>query len=1125
MKKSKDWKLLYGRRCREGVRKMLVFTFSLIAISLQSMATAYSQVGKVSFEVENATLAEIIPIIERSTNYTFLYQDEQVERVKNLTFRFTDEDLRVVLEKCLEGTNLTYRIEDNTIILKAGEPKPEASLPQVQERKLTGKVTDEAGVPLPGVTVVIEGTTVGTATDADGNYVLNCPEQEGLALVFSFVGMEVQRVVVGDRTELNVVMEAEVTEIDEVVVTGIYTRNKESFTGSSKTYSEKELKMMGNTNVLRSLRTLDPSFAIMENNLMGSDPNTLPDINVRGTTSIAGLEQEYGQDPNQPLFILDGFESTLATINNLSMDRVASITILKDAAATAIYGSKAANGVIVVETKAPKPGTLQVNYNGNLNLSFADLTDYNLMNSSEKLEFEKLAGYYGDLDANGDIISEGYAQTYYSRLAEVRRGVDTYWMSEPLRFAVSHSHDLFVEGGDDRMRYGLGFNYNKTQGVMKGSDRDVLNGNLRLIYRYKTLAFTNYMNVDYSFATRENIAFSQFSRANPYYRKTNEYGEAPMILQSYGSGTSMEYMYNPLYDMQQNSFDETKAFGFRNNFEIDWRIISTLRLRGRFSISKTVTRGEVFRSPHLSEFYNRADDESGSYAETNSDVVSYDGDINLTYGQLLKEKHMVNAVVGMQLSSSANESSSYTVYGFTDDRIPNPAYSSGFREGAHPTYSNSKSRSASYYLNGGYAFDERYLLDFNLRADGSSVFGVDNKFSTTWAIGIGWNVHNEAFLENSAVVNYLKLRYSIGNPGNQNFSTHMSSNMYNYISNFTNPFGLGTYISSYGNPHLEWQKTIDQNYGIDVELFDSRLNLTFDYFTKDTDPLLVDITLPASTGTTSIPSNLGSQKTKGYTFSANVVLWRRDNLQWRLNANGSHYNYEYQDIGNSLDRYNQQNQQNEANGTISSTNMKRYYDGGSPSDLWAVRSAGIDPVTGREIFIKKDGTQTFTHDTEDEVVVGCSDPDLEGIIGTSFYWKGLSVSVNFRYRFGGQIFLSTLYEKVENITETEIRYNQDKRALYDRWQKPGDIAKYKSISLSESTPMSSRFIANENTLSGESISITYETSAKWLKRIGASSMTFGGYMNDIFYSSSVTNERGLDYPFARSISFSLGLRF
>ena len=278
MKKSKDWKLFAGRRCREKGRKALVFTFSLIFFSWQAMANAYSQVGKISFEVRNASLAEIIPLIERSTNYTFLYQDEQVERVKNLTFRFTDEDLRVVLEKCLAGTGLTYQIADNTIVLKGKDADASPALPQVQEHKVSGKVTDESGAPLPGVTVVIEGTTVGTATNADGYYTLNCPEQRGLALVFSFVGMEVQRVVVGDRMEVNVVMSPDVAEIDEVVVTGIYTRNKESFTGSSKTYSEKELKMMGNTNVLRSLRTLDPSFAIMENNLMGSDPNTLPDI-------------------------------------------------------------------------------------------------------------------------------------------------------------------------------------------------------------------------------------------------------------------------------------------------------------------------------------------------------------------------------------------------------------------------------------------------------------------------------------------------------------------------------------------------------------------------------------------------------------------------------------------------------------------------------------------------------------------------------------------------------------------------------------------------------------------------------------------------------------------------------
>ena len=988
---------------------------------------------------------------------------------------------------------------------------------------ITGKVTDRDSMPLPGVAVVIEGTTVGTSTDPDGNYTLTTARTDNMTLVFSFVGMKTVKETVGQRTTINVVLASESQNIDEVVVTGIYTRNKESFTGSSKTYTSKDLKMVGNTNVLRSLRTLDPSFAIVDNNLMGSDPNTLPEINVRGTTSIAAMSQEYDQDPNQPLFILDGFESTLETINNLSMDRVASITILKDAAATAIYGSKAANGVIVVETKAPEPGTLRVNYNGNLNLSFADLSDYNLMNAEEKLEFERLAGRYGTLDANRDVADEGYLELYNSRLAEIRRGVDTYWMSEPLRFAVSHSHDLFVEGGDDRMRYGLGFNYNKTQGVMKGSDRDVLNGNVRLIYRYKTLAFTNYMNVDYSIEQREKVAFSEFSRANPYYRKTNEYGEAEPILEVIDE-SSNDYVYNPLYDMQQNSMDETRTFGFRNNFEIDWRIISTLRARARFSISKSVSDAVVFYSPHLTRYYTTDDDQKGYYSKTNTDNVSYDGDINFTYGQLFKEKHMVNAVLGMQISSTQAKSSGFSVEGFSDDRIINPAHSSGYPNGGTPDYSNSKSRSASYYLNGGYAYDERYLLDFNLRADGSSVFGVDNKFSTTWAVGLGWNIHNEKFMENVSFINFLKLRYSIGNPGNQNFSTYMSSNMYGYLSS-TNPFGLGVYLNSYGNPDLDWQKTRDQNFGIDVELFNSRVNLTFDYFTKDTDPLLVNITLPVSTGTNTIPQNLGSQKTRGYTFSANFFVLRGEDWSWRINANGSHYHYEYQDIGNQLDRYNEQNREDEANGEISSTNMKRYYDGGSPSDLWAVRSAGIDPATGREIFIKKDGTQTFVWDSEDEVVVGSSDPDLEGVIGTSFYWKGLSVSLNFRYRFGGQIFLSTLFNKVENISEDDLQYNQDKRALYERWQKPGDVAKYKGISLTESTEMSSRFVADDNTLSGESISISYETTAKWLRHIGASSLTFSGYMNDIFYSSSVTNERGLDYPYARSISFSLGLRF
>ena len=488
----------------------------------------------------------------------------------------------------------------------------------------------------------------------------------------------------------------------------------------------------------------------------------------------------------------------------------------------------------------------------------------------------------------------------------------------------------------------------------------------------------------------------------------------------------------------------------------------------------------------------------------------------MTYAKLFNEVHMVNAVGGIRLASSKSQSSGYETIGFIDDRYSNPSFSSGYPTGSKPSYFTSEKRSASYYLNAGYAYDDRYLLDVNLRSDGSSVFGLSQQFTTTWAIGLAWNMHKEDFFQNQNWLNLLKLRFSIGNPGNQNFDAYISMNVYKYATSYPNPFGVSAIVSTWGNDNLDWQKTIDQNYGIDLAFLNNRLKVTVDYFYKNTDPLLVYVQTPTSTGTSTVPMNLGKQVSQGLTSTLNYMILQRENMSWNFNFNARHITYEYRNIGNALDKFNQENR---------SSNLVRYYDGGSPSDLWAVRSAGIDPASGREIFIKKDGTQTFEHDYADEVVVGNSDPKVEGVIGTSFYYKGFSASINLRYRLGGQIFLSTLYDKVENISKNALQYNQDKRALYDRWQKPGDVSKYKAISLTDVTPMSSRFIADEKTLSGESISFGYETQAKWLHRIGASSMTIRGYMNDIFRVSTVKNERGLDYPFARAVAFSLGLTF
>ena len=1083
----------FFRRIHGNFLLMMRLTMLFLLMTFVSLtATALGQ--RTTIKLDNVDLQVAFNEIKQKMGYTFVYNDQVVKNVGKVSVNVTSSDIKYILAKCLEGTSLDFYIEDNIVVIKS-----KAEQARETERKpvtVKGKVVDEKKQPLPGVTVLLKGTTLGVTTGGEGDFSIVITDTTKAELVFSFIGMVSQTIPYKSvpKGEWTIVLKDDVQEMDEVVVTGIYSRKKESFTGSSTTYTAKELKTIGNQNVLQSLKTMDPSFAIVENNQFGSDPNRLPDINVRGKTSVIGLTQEYEVDPNQPLFILDGFETTLKTISDLSMDRVQSITVLKDAAATAIYGSKAANGVVVVETKAPAPGTLRLTYNGNLNLSFADLSDYNLMNSKEKLEFERLAGYYGDLDANGEIESEYYQRLYYQRLAEVKRGVDTYWMSEPLRFATSHSHNLFAEGGDDRMRYGLGFSYNKTQGVMKGSDRDVINGNVQLLYRYKSLSFKNYLNLDYSMSSREKVAFSKFSQANPYHRKKNEDGVVEQVLEIYtdSDANSPTYLqelknYNPLYDMTLGSSDETSSFGFTNNFEIDWQVFDGLRAKGRFSISKSTDRGEVFKSPNASDYAETASTERGSYRETRDENLSYDGDLNVTYAKLFNEVHMVNAVGGIRLASSKSQSSGYESIGFIDDRYSNPSFSSGYPTGGKPSYFTSEKRSASYYLNAGYAYDDRYLLDVNLRSDGSSVFGLSQQFTTTWAIGLAWNVHKEDFFQNQNWLNFLKLRFSIGNPGNQNFDAYISMNVYKYATGYPNPFGVSAIVSTWGNNDLDWQKTIDQNYGIDLAFLNNRLKVTVDYFYKNTDPLLVYVQTPTSTGTSTVPMNLGKQVSQGLTATLNYMILQQENMSWNFNFNARHITYEYRNIGTALDKFNQENR---------SSNLVRYYDGGSPSDLWAVRSAGIDPASGREIFIKKDGTQTFEHDYADEVVVGNSDPKVEGVIGTSFYYKGFSASVNLRYRLGGQIFMSTLYDKVENISENALQYNQDKRALYDRWQKPGDVSKYKSISLTDATPMSSRFIADENTLSGESISFGYETQAKWLHRIGASSMTIRGYMND-----------------------------
>ena len=987
---------------------------------------------------------------------------------------------------------------------------------------LSGKVVDSAdGYPLIGVSVSIAGTRQGTVTDLDGLYELKVPKRQ-CEVLFSYVGYD-DKVIAYNLKNASafskVVMFTNVTQLADVVVTGVYERKKESFTGASATFKTDELKAVGTSNILQSLSTLDPSFKMMESSQFGSNPNVMPDIEIRGKTSVAGLKEEYGTDPNQPLFILDGFETSLETIMNLNMNRVASVTILKDAASTAIYGSKASNGVVVIETKAPARGRLQLSYKGDYGISLADLSDYNLMNSREKLEFETLAGVYKD--NTGDPFAQIRLDDLRNqRMLEIERGVDTYWLSEPIRPGFTHKHNIYAEGGEDKIRYGIGLSLGNVDGVMENSGRQTLEGNVDLIYRTGKFQFSNKLSINWLDVSNPTVSFAEYAYANPYYRKYNDDGSISKYLYYPEEGVDDYPVSNPLWNAHLNNWDVAAGFGFTNNFIFEWFVTKSLRLRAKFGLTKQDDDEQTRLSPQHSQFDDMGETEKGLYSHTQIKEMIYEGDAAVTFGKLLADKHMVNAVGGFNFSNNHRQIYGYSAVGFTDDQFDAPSFANSYPSGGSPNYNESLKRAASFYLNGGYAYAERYLLDFNYRLDGASMFGTGNRFRNTWSVGAGWNIHKEPFISSSDVFSLLKLRGSVGNPGNQNFSAYQAFSTYKFNGWMTNIFGTGVILNALGNTGLSWQETTNYDLGMDLTFWGERINATFDYYWKYTDPLLAVITTPGSMGVTSVAMNAGSQKTRGWeaTLRVSPVYRPSEGIMWNISLNATSSRSEYADIGNSFSALNE-------SGKASLVGTTRYYDGGSPTAIWAVRSAGIDPATGKELFIKKDGTYSFTYDVNDEVVVGDIQPKVEGLLGTSLYFKGLSIGCYLRYRWGGQVFNSSLFQKVENIGTQEIYNNQDKRALYDRWSENNREAYFKGISLVQRTEKSSRFVMDDNSLVGESFNIGYEFPDRIVRRMRLGALNVQLTSSDLFRATSVRVERGIDYPFARTVTMSVGITF
>lgn len=1004
---------------------------------------------------------------------------------------------------------------------------------QQGSRIISGTVLDENGEPLPGAHVMQkkinkDDSQAAVVVDVNGKFMITVPASTK-ELEVSYMGYDTQVVALTTAKNYEIKLRPSSEVMDEVIVTGAFTRKANTYTGSVTTVKGDELLRVGNANLLSSLSNIDPSFVKIDNLSAGSNPNAMPDYQMRGQTGFADLKGEYQSNPNQPLFILDGFETDLTKIMDLDMNMVASVTLLKDATAKAIYGSKAANGVIVVETKRPEAGRLKVTYNGSLNVEMPDLTSYDLCNSTEKLQAEKMAGIYTSDNAVQQINLE---KIYQNKLNEVLAGVNTDWTAQPTRTGIGQKHAVYLEGGDQYMLYGVDLSYNNIQGVMKGSDRTTFQGGVTLSYRIKNFQFRNKLSVTYNEANDSPYgSFYTYTIMNPYSRLYDEKGH---LIQSYEYETGGSVTTNPIWNSTINTVNLTKYTDITNNFYVEWNPLSNLKLTGRLGLTKKTTSIDDFKPASHTDFVNYAGDDlyrKGSYMKSEGDNFNINGDLGVSYSLQLK-KHLLFVNGQLNFTNYTYNTAVMRAEGFPNDNMNHISFGVQYDSSTgKPTGTEGISRSIGGIASLNYSYDDRYLFDANYRLTGSSEFGANNRWGSFWSLGAGWNIHNESFLKDNEYINLLKLRVSTGYTGSQGFSTYEAMATLKYYGSKSYNGYIGSYLVGLANPDLRWQKKMDNSFGIDFTLFKNRLNGRFDYYTATTKGMLTDITVPPSTGFYSYRENMGETENKGYEAYLNFRAFDHKASKSYVNvfASVARNKNKIKAISNSLKKFNedQDANKNQADNSTAKTDITtpsvRFEEGQSMSAIWAVPSLGIDPQNGKEIYVKKDGTVTYQWDSRDQVVCGDTQPEFTGNFGFNSEIKGFGVSATFSYRLGGQIYNQTLVDKVENAS---IYYNVDRRVFTDRWQKAGDMALYKSIADKSYTRPTSRFVEDNNTLTLSSVNLYYDfRHCKFMKNSFLERLKVSAYMNDIFVISSVKTERGTSYPFARTVSFAVQATF
>jgi len=1094
----------------------------------------------VNIENRNATLSEVFEQVKRQTSLSVIYSNDDITHVERKDYMIRNATLSEAMSQALEGTDLEYELSNNVIIIRQMQPQTSASQQAVTVVK--GKVVDETGAPMAGASIAVIGTSLGANAGLNGEFEIRVPVGTASPrLRISYIGYEMQEVVYkGETITISLAPDVKLMQA-AVVTTGIFDRRSESYTAAVSTVTKDQLERVDNRNMLQALKSIDASFQMLENIDFGSDPNRLPDIQMRGSSNFSEMRDRYQASPNQPLFIVDGFETSLTRVLDMDMNRVASITMLKDATAKALYGSKGANGVVVIETVLPEMGRLRASYSGDFTINAPDLTSYDLCNAAEKLEVERLARMYVGTSASSQ---QDQNQRYAYYLNDVLRGVDTYWLSVPLRTGYGHKHSLFLEGGDQAVRYGINFSYNKNPGVMKGSDRENISGEMSIQYRYGKFIFRDQLQVAFNKANNSPYgSYNEYSRLNPYWRMYNDDGSVREVFTNYTLTNSQGStpIYNPLINATLNTKNGSSYMDVVNNLYCEWMAFTGMRFKGRFGLVSNREDDETFLPrDHTSfrniqvgsdEYFNR-----GSYRMGNGKRFDYNFDVSANYSINLSN-HQIYANAQYSVSEKKSEMIYFMAQGFANNRMDYITQAKQYPATGRPTGSESLTREMSVVGSVNYSYDNRYLFDANIRNNASSLFGKDNPWSSYWSLGVGWNMHKEKFMSDLTWMDRLRLRLTTGVSGSQNFASYQAIATYSFNQIVYDNI-VGASQMSLANSKLRAQRTHENNLGLDLEFFKS-LDLTADFYVRNTDDMLTPVSIPPSTGFSEYTENLGKVRNAGVELRLNYRIVRNSARQTYLSifASAIHNKNKLMEISDALTAFNEERDASKGtqvpNLDTDHINNKhvtkpsvRYIEGQSMDAIWVVRSYGIDPLSGNEIFMRANGSLTTRWDARDQVVWGDAHPKISGTFGINFEYMGFSINTSLYFRMGGQQYNSTLVNKVENA---DMQYNVDRRLYTGRWNEEnrGVATPFKTFNRGAAfTRPTSRFVQDLNEVQMTSLNLGYDfRNHRFMKDSSISRLRIQTYFNDIFRLSTIKTERGLEYPFARTFSIKVSATF